>query len=95
MKGGELAILKKFVLFSLITATVLLTYQIAWAWPGYCYVYQITCEMYCSGTFYGPDYCHEDPECAPYDMCEWVCHDPQPELPFCYWEYDMQGNCCY
>ena len=80
---------KKVSLFTLITVTVLLTFQLAFAFPVMCDDAWNACEISCLGTFYLPS-CAPSAACDWLDKCTFYCFLQSP--PDCFWTH---GECCY
>jgi len=78
---------KRVTLLVLITATVLLAYQLVWAVPVDCWHMHYACESVCGGWFFTSN-CYPDPQCEQGDICDFVCL--QQQNPWCHEE----GQCC-
>lgn len=78
---------KRITLLTLITATVLLAYQLAFPMPPICANMKAECEGICWGEF-NLYYCHADPVCDYFDECGFTCFmQSYPECP-------VMGSCC-
>lgn len=79
---------KRVTLLTLITLTVLLAYQVAFAAPYWCSVQEELCEgAYCHG-YFEYDNCNTGGPCWPFDTCDFKCWLGNPNC-------DMMGICCF
>jgi hypothetical protein len=78
---------KQITLLTLITATVLLAYQLAFPILYYCDNIQNACTGLCGGDF-NLYYCGVDPACQYFDKCGFTCF--LQTYPVC----PVMGSCC-